>query len=423
MRKNEKVGILVGGGPAPGINSVINAVTIEAVNSGYSVIGIYEGFKYLEKGEKKIEFLNIPKVSRLHLVGGSVLKTSRTNPTKSEEKLKNVVETLKDMEIKYLVTIGGDDTAFGAMKVSEAAEYMGYDLRVAHVPKTIDNDLPLPAGIPTFGYETARAEGARLASILAEDARTSGRWYIVICMGRKTGHLALGVGKSAGATLTLIPEEFVNAGKKITLKLIVDHIVGSILKRLCNGLSYGLAILAEGFLEFLDPKELETYLTSHESLEKDEYGHIRLSELNFSDIIKHAVKMRLKEFDINMGLVDQEFGYELRCLGPCASDIDYTRNLGYAAIDFLRKGDKNAMITIQGDQVVPMYFKEIFDPETQKTKVRYVDTNSLSFKIAQEYMIRLEKSDFADEEQLKKLAHTVHLSPKKFREEFEYLVK
>jgi len=422
MKKSKKLGILVGGGPAPGINSVISGVTIEAINNGYSVIGIYDGFKHLEQGKKNIEFLSIPKVSRIHLTGGSILRTSRANPTKGEDKLKNVVETLKDMEINYLVTIGGDDTAFGAMKVSETAEYMGYDLSVAHVPKTIDNDLPLPAGIPTFGFETARAEGARLSSILAEDAKTSGRWYIVICMGRKAGHLALGIGKSAGATLTLIPEEFYQAGKQITLKLIVDHIVGSIIKRLSNDLGYGVALIAEGFLEFLDPEELRKQLTSHETLERDEYDHIRLSELNFSDILKNAVKRRLKEFEINLRLVDQEFGYELRCVGPCAYDIDYTRNLGYGAFDFLRNGGKNALISIQGDQIVPLPFKEIFDPETQKTKVRYVDVNSLSFKIAKEYMIRLEKSDFEDEEQLKKLAQTSHVSVKKFRQEFEYLV-
>jgi len=320
------------------------------------------------------------------------------------------------MELNYLVTIGGDDTAFGAMKVSEMAEYMGYDLRVAHVPKTIDNDLPLPAGIPTFGFETARAEGARLASILAEDARTSGRWYVVICMGRKAGHLALGIGKSAGATITLVPEEFTG---RITLKLLVDHIAGSIMKRLTVDAGYGVALLAEGFLEFIDPKELEALLTSHESLERDDYGHIRLSELNFSDIVKTAVKNRLKEFDIKIRLVDQEFGYELRCVNPCAFDIDYTRNLGYAAFDFLRNGGKNALISIQGDQIVPLPFKEIFDPETQKTKVRYVDINSLSFKIATEYMIRLEKSDFEDEEQLSRLAQIAHVSVSKFREEFK----
>jgi 6-phosphofructokinase 1 len=420
MKKSKNLGILVGGGPAPGINSVISAVTIEAINSGYSVIGFYEGYKHLEQGKKNIEFLSIPKVSRIHLTGGSILRTSRANPTKSQEKLRNVVETLKDMEISHLVTIGGDDTALGTMKVAEMAEYMNYDLRVAHVPKTIDNDLPLPPGIPTFGFETARAEGARLASILAEDAKTSGRWYIVNCMGRKAGHLALGIGKAAGATLTLIPEEFFG---KISLKLIVDSIVGSVIKRLSNGMGYGVALVAEGFLEFLDPKELETHLTSHESIERDDYGHIRLSELNFSDIVKSAVKSRLKDFNIQLRFVDQEFGYELRCVGPCAFDIDYTRNLGYAAFDFLRNGGKNALISIQAEQIVPLPFKEIFDSETQKTKVRYVDVNSLSFKIAKEYMIRLEKSDFEDKEQLSRLAHAANLSVKNFKEEFEYLVK
>jgi 6-phosphofructokinase 1 len=418
--ENKKLGILVGGGPAPGINSVISSATIEAIKKGFSVIGIYEGFKHLQERDKLIEFLNIQKVSRLHLEGGSILRTSRTNPTKSEEKLKNVVETLKDMEITHLITIGGDDTAYSSMKVSEFARFIGYKLKCAHVPKTIDNDLPLPAGIPTFGFETARSEGSRIISTIAEDARTSGRWFVVVAMGRKAGHLALGIGKSAGATLTLIPEEFEG---RISMKLIVDLIVGSIIKRLVQHHNYGVAIVAEGFMEFLEESELKQYLTGLESIEKDDYGHIHLSDLNFSDIVKFGVRKRLKEFDLDIRIIDQELGYELRCVDPTPFDIDYTRNLGYAAVDFLVRGGSDSLISIQGDQIVPIAFSQIIDPKTKRTQVRFVDTNSLVFKIAKEYMIRLIPEDFENPDNLRSLARAVNMSAKQFREEFEHVVE
>ncbi len=420
--KGKKLAILVGGGPAPGINSVISSVTIEAIKKGASVIGIYEGYHHLEKRQKNIEFLSIPKVSRIHLAGGSILKTSRANPTKSEEKLRNVAETLMDMDISYLTTIGGDDTAFSARKVAEYAKVLNYDLRVAHVPKTIDNDLPLPPGIPTFGYETARAEGTRIVSTLMEDARTSGRWFIVIAMGRKAGHLALGIGKSAGATLTLVPEEFAGSMGKVTLDHVIDSIAGAIIKRKSIGYNYGVAVVAEGFFEFMEQKDIEKYMTKMESIERDEHGHIRLAELNISDIIKYGVKNKLKKFDLKPTIVDQELGYELRCVAPCSFDIEYTRNLGYAAVDFLSNGGSNALISIQQDSIVPIPFDELMDPNTGKTKVRLVDTSSLSFTIAREYMIRLTKEDFEDEERLALLAKSAHTSVKEFRKEFSHTV-
>jgi len=420
MLKGKKLAILVGGGPAPGINTVISSVTIEAIKKGVSVIGIYEGYEHLEKCEKHIEFLSIPKVSRIHLTGGSILKTSRANPTKSEEKLRNVVETLQDMEINFLVTIGGDDTAFSSMKVAEYAKFIGYDLQTAHVPKTIDNDLPLPAGIPTFGYETARSEGARILSTLAEDARTSGRWYIVIAMGRKAGHLALGMGKAAGATLTLIPEEFL---ERVSLDLVIDTIAGAIIKRMAQNNNYGVAVVAEGFFEFISPEEIKKHITKLETIETDEHGHIRLSELNISDVIKYGVKKRLAKFDIKPRIVDQELGYELRCIAPCPFDVEYTRNLGYGAVDFLHKGGTQALISIQGDNIVPIPFSEILDKDTGKTKVRLVDKSSLQFIIAREYMIRLTKEDFEDPEKLDELAKVARITPREFREQFEYVIK
>ncbi len=416
---NKRYGILVGGGPAPGINSVISSVTIEASKRGHSVIGIYDGFRHLMAGETDIEFLTIPKVTRIHRMGGSILRTSRANPTKQENELRTTVETLKDIGITHLVTIGGDDTLFSATTVAEySRKYLNYNLSFCHVPKTIDNDLPLPAGIRTFGFETARAEGARMVHTYFSDARATGRWFVVVAMGRKTGHLALGIGKSASATLTLIPEEFPG---RISLKLVVDILAAAVIKRRAMGTHHGVAIVAEGFLEFIDEDELKKLTTSHQSLSYDDHGHLRLSELNFSDILKFALSQRLKEFGIEMRIVDQEIGYELRCVSPCAYDIDYTRNLGFGAVQFLEEGKSDAMITIQGDRIVPMTFQELQDPESGKTRVRHVDTNCLSFQIAKEYMIRLDKADLEDKEFLMKLAAAAHCSPKEFRKHFEYV--
>ena len=214
----QTVAIVCGGGPAPGMNGVISAVTLEAHRQGWDVLGMYEGFSHLAKGEKKYVKLTDDDVSRIHLQGGCVLQMSRYNPTKKEEDLSAVVNTLKELGVTYLVTIGGDDTAFSSMTVAAHATKSGHTIRSVHVPKTIDNDLPLPEGIPTFGFETARALGALEAANLMEDARTANqRWYFVVAMGRTAGHLALGIGKAAGAPVTVIPEEF--SAEKIRQKL------------------------------------------------------------------------------------------------------------------------------------------------------------------------------------------------------------
>src|SRR5437762_1070602 len=147
-----KLALVVGGGPAPGINGVISAVTIEAISHGVEVFGVRDGFKHLVRGGSE----HIRKLS-------------------------------------------------------------------------IDDDLPLPGSTPTFGFETARQLGVLLVRNIAEDARTTSRWYLIVSMGRAAGHLALGIGKAAAATLTIIPEEF--RGRRVTLDEICDLIHGSLIKR------------------------------------------------------------------------------------------------------------------------------------------------------------------------------------------------
>ena len=273
MASAGKLAILVGGGPAPGINSVIGSATVKAINEGFDVLGIQDGFKHLVKRDPSCARpLSINDVSRIHLRGGSVLGTARENPTSSDDKMKAVVDTLTELGVTHLVTIGGDDTAKSSATVADWS-----NIRTVHVPKTIDNDLPLPPHIPTFGFQTARHVGAELVQNLMEDARATRRWYIVVAMGRQAGHLALGIGKASGATLTLIREEF-EQQQYVPFAHICDIIEGTIIKRRAMGRQYGVAVLAEGIIEKLDPKELADL----QDVEKDEHGHIRFAEVDLA---------------------------------------------------------------------------------------------------------------------------------------------
>jgi ATP-dependent phosphofructokinase / diphosphate-dependent phosphofructokinase len=418
----ERLGILVGGGPAPGINSVISAVTIEAINSGLEVIGIYDGFEHLMKGRTDmVRQLTIPDVSRIHFDGGSILRTSRANPTRTPEDLQNTVKALRELGIRYLVTIGGDDTAFSASEVVKAA---GGNIRVAHVPKTIDNDLPLPGGMPTFGFETARHVGTELVRNLMEDSRTTNRWYFVVAMGRKAGHLALGIGKAAGATITVIGEEFPK--ERITLAEVCDVLEGAILKRRVMGRKDGVAVIAEGIGEKIDPEELAKI--PGVEVERDPHGHIRLGEIPLATILKREIQRRFKERGEKMTIVDVTLGYELRCAPPIPFDIDYTRTLGYGAVKFLLsepKDDKvkeGGMVCLVGGRLEVLPFDELRDPVTGRTKVRLVDINSEHYKVAREYMIRLEREDLENPEMLAKLAAAAKMTPEEFKKKFAHVV-
>ena len=410
------IGILVGGGPAPGINAVINAAVLQACQHNRPVYGIFHGFKYLMQGKLVGEPLTPQRVAYIHKEGGSILFTNRANPTKSFETLKNCVEALLGAGITSLVSIGGDDTAYSASRVAKyAQETMGVPFTSVHVPKTIDNDLPLPEDVPTFGFETARGLGSQLVSNLKRDAQTSQHWFIVLSMGRKAGHLALGIGKSAVATITLIPEEW--QGREILLQEVVDILATTILLRLLEGKPYGVAILAEGILENLSHDDLRVL----DRVERDEHGHIRLAEVNFLDILKKRLEEDLDGMGVHLRLVKHVMGYELRCAPPCAYDVEYTRSLGEAAIEFLLEGGSNAIITLQHGQIVPIPYDEMIDPETGRTEVRMVNTSSYSYQSSYKFMTRLKPEHASDPTLFERLAGLTNLTPEQFTAAFGYL--
>jgi len=413
MEHHRKLAILVAGGPAPGINSVIGAATIRAALEGIDVVGVRDGFEWLMHGDvDHVTPLTIDAVSRIHFRGGSHIGISRENPTGDPTHLEKVVTSLLRLDVTRLITIGGDDTAFSAMKVEERAAGR---IQVVHVPKTIDNDLGLPPMVSTFGFETARHYGAEIVKNLMVDAKTTSRWYFVVTMGRKAGHLALGIGKAAGATLTLIPEEFATP---IRLKTIVDTLVGAIVKRLSYGRRDGVAIVAEGVVLDVEPSDLEAL----NEVERDAHGHLRIAEVNIGEILKAQVAARLKALGVKTTLVAKNIGYELRCADPIPYDIEYARDLGYCAAKYLLAGGNAAMISMQGGHFVPIPFASLINPDTGRMRVRLVDTHSTRYAIARRYMIRLRRDDFEDPHELAKFAATVAMSLEEFRQQFEYLV-
>ena len=414
MTTNEKLAILVGGGPAPGINSVIGAATIRANLSGVEVLGIQDGFKWLIEGDtSRVTAMTIADTSRIHFRGGSTLGISRANPTKSPELLTKCLDTLDRLGVGMLITIGGDDTCFSSSSLAKASRGA---LRVVHVPKTIDNDLDLPQDVYTFGFQTARHIGVEIVKNLMVDAKTTSRWYFVVAMGRKAGHLALGIGKSAGATLTLVSEEFENP---VALSKVVDTLAGAIIKRLSQGRPDGVAVLAEGLVEHIRPSDIEGL----EGIERDAHGHIRIAEVDFGNMVKQAVKKQLGTMGIATTIATKDIGYEVRCADPIPFDMEYTRDLGYCAARHVIEGGSEALISMQRGRFVPVPFAQIMDPVTGRMRVRMVDITSDRYKIARTYMLRLKMEDLDDTVELAHLAQAANMTPTAFKQRFGYLVE
>lgn len=412
-KTKEIVGIIVGGGPAPGINGVISAATIEAINEGKTVIGIRGGFKALFEGHAECAVpLTIENVSMIHTLGGSILRTSRDDHGSAKEKFKTLMSSLKRLGIKYLITIGGEGTLYMANWIEREARGL---ISVAHVPKTIDNDIPLPGSNYTFGYQTARHWGVEIVRNIIQDAKTTGRWYFITTMGRHAGHLALGMGKAAGATITLISEEF---EEKLSFRKAADILTGSIIKRLSMNRDYGVAVLAEGMAEKFDPEELARL----DHIERDETGRVRLSEIQLGRVLKNFVRETLESMGISVTIVDKNIGYELRAADPIPFDVEYTRDLGYGVVRYLMRGGSGSMIIFDNGHLRPVPFVEMIDYATGRVKIRTVDINSETYRVGRKYMIRLEKEDFSGP-RLEKISHTARMTPLEFRKRFEYILE
>ena len=403
----KRIGVVVGGGPAPGTNGVIGAAAIEAIKVGCVPIGFHDGFDWLaQRYTDEQHELTIDEVSRVHLDGGVFLGSSRRDVGRDPESLENTIAALAKLKIDALVCIGGDDMVRSAV----ALERRG-TVKVVQVPKSIDNDMWLPLPLATLGYETARHVGVGIVRSLMEDAKTTGRWYLGVTMGRPTGHLTVGIGKAVSATCTIIPEEFPET--PISLAAIVDIVEGSIIKRRAMGRSHGVVLLSEALVERFSPREIAEL----QDVDRDAQGNIRVTEIDLGRKVKNEVQVRLEQRGIKVTVVDKTIGYELRCAPPIPFDAEYARDLGYAAVTYLLDGGSGALVTIQGGEFTPIPFAEVLDPGGAGRR-RPVDVTTESYRVAREYMVRLGPRDFADPAWVTALAKAAGLDDDTFRARF-----
>ncbi len=383
---NESIAILCAGGPAPGINTVIGSVTKVFLNAGYNVIGIHEGFKTIFTDQPNIEKLDFIFADSIYSRGGSALRMSRYKPKDEEFKVDFFVKN----NVKLLVTIGGDDTASTANRLSKFLEKNKVKVANIHVPKTIDNDLPLPEGIPTFGYHSAKEEGVRIGTTIYEDARTSGNWFVISAMGREAGHLAFGIGTACHFPMIIIPEMFNKT--KITFDKITRMIISSMIKRKLMSIGYGVAIVSEGVFHFMSDEEIEG---TGVNFTYDEHGHPELGNVSKSHIFNMLVQRKLKKLNISVKSRPNEIGYELRCTRPIAYDLTYATMLGTGIIKLFQEGLTGCMIvqTHNGD-IAPLYLKDVED-EHGKIKPRLVNIDSGRVKLVFENNLHyITKNDY-----------------------------
>jgi phosphofructokinase-like protein len=321
-----KVGVLSGGGDAPGINAVFRAIVRKGIqNYGYEIVGIRDGWRGLLEGE--FLPLNLNTVSGILPRGGSILGTSRTNPFKREKGPETILENAEKTGIDAVVVIGGDDTLSVAYKMGD------FGLKCVGIPKTIDNDL---AGTDyTFGFNTAVAIATEALDRLHTTAEAHNRVIILEVMGRYTGHIALEAGLAGGADVILIPEK----------PFDIDEVCEYIRHRQKRGRNFSLIVVAEG----AKPKDGKEIVYS-ESI--DEFGHISLGGVGY---------FLGKEIEKCTGIETRVvvLGHLQRGGSPTAFDRILATRFGIAAIDLVHEGKFGRMIAIQGNKIVSVPLKDV----------------------------------------------------------------
>ena len=364
--------ILCGGGPAPGMNSVSMSVAKTFLTKNFRVIGLHGGYSGLFSKNARTEDLTFAIADRYFNRGGSYLEMSRFKPTDADFENNFNLDLFKDNNIKLLVTIGGDDTASTANRISKFLAAKGYPIANIHCPKTIDNDLPLPANAPTFGYNSAKNEGAHLARTVYEDARTSGNWLVISAMGRTCGSLALGIGEATHCPMTIIPEMFNKT--EINLDKVVKLSISAILKRKAMGINYGTIVAAEGLFHEFKAEEMEA---AGVRFSYDDHGHPELGKVSKAVLFNDLLEAEFKKIGLKVKSRPVEIGYDVRCQDPVAYDLTYCTELAMGVYQLFSEGKTGCMVYVDAyGNVSPLYLADLQDPKTGKIPPRVVDINS-----------------------------------------------
>lgn len=324
-----KIGILTGGGDAPGLNAVIRAVVIRGAKEGHEFVGIKDGWKGLLT--KHTVQLKDTTVRHIISKGGTILGTSRTNPFKSEEDTKKLLKNIKALKLDALVCIGGDDT------LGVAAKLHKLKVNVVGVPKTIDNDL---SGTDfTFGFDTAVQNVTESIDKLTTTTEAHHRVMVVETMGRHAGWIAAYGGLSGGADIVLVPEESFN----------MEDICKTLKEKRKRGEHFSLVVVAEGAVVDMKAQEKGKAITSDESL--DAFGHVKLGGIG---------EYLAKELEKCTGFETRHvvLGHLQRGGSPTARDRVLATMYGYHAMGLVMKKKFGRMVCIRGNDVTDISIKE-----------------------------------------------------------------
>ena len=369
--------ILCGGGPAPGMNTVVFSVAKTFLEGGYRVIGLHGGYSGLFNENPRIEDIDFFKADSYFNRGGSYLQMSRFKPTDEDFEKRFNLKLFQENGIKLLVTVGGDDTASTANRIAKFLEARKYPIANIHIPKTIDNDLPLPNNTPTFGFNSAKQEGAHIARTIYEDARTSGNWLLISAMGRSAGHLALGIGEATHCPMTIIPEMFNKAD--ITIDKIIKLTLSAIIKRKLRGIDYGTVVVAEGVFHDLAADDIRQ---AGVSMTYDEHGHPELGKISKAVLFNELLEKEFKKIGLKVKTRPVEIGYDVRCQDPVAYDLSYCSELAMGAYDLFKHGETGCMVYVDAwGNASPLYLHDLQNAEG-KIPPRRVEING---GIAQKY--------------------------------------
>ncbi|MEG0517455.1 MAG: 6-phosphofructokinase [Bacteroidales bacterium] len=364
--------ILTGGGPAPGMNTVVGSIAKTFIQNDYRVLGLHGGYKGLFSPNPNFCELDFICADSIFNRGGSYLMMSRYKPTDVDFQENFNLDFFKNNNIQLLVTVGGDDTASTANRIAKFLEAKNYPIANIHVPKTIDNDLPLPQNIPTFGYQSAKGEGTKIAATIYEDARTSGNWFVVSAMGRSAGHLALGIGATCHYPMIVIPEMFNKTS--ITAEKIINMAISSIIKRKIMGIPYGCIMISEGVFHELSHKEVEA---SGVKFTYDEHGHPELGKISKAQMFNEMLDNKLNTLGISVKSRPVEIGYEVRCVTPFAYDLMYCSQLGMGVYKLFTEGITGCMVYLDlNGNIKSLFLKDMQDPKTGKIPPRGVNIHT-----------------------------------------------
>ncbi len=358
--------IICGGGPAPGINTVIASVAKAFIKDGYRVLGVHHGYKGLFSEEPEIKEFDFDHADRIFSRGGSTLIMARFKPKDSDFNTKIFVRE----NVKLLVTIGGDDTASTANRVTKYLASQNVLISNIHVPKTIDNDLPLPDRNPTFGFHSAKDEGVRIGNTIYEDARTARQWFVLSTMGRSAGHLAFGIATGCHFPMMIIPEMFNKTEASITK--IINLMISSIVKRKIMGINYGVALISEGVFHILDIDEL---IQRGINFTYDDHGHPELGNVSKAHIFNIILQQKLHELGLEVKSRPVELGYELRCARPIGFDLTLCTLLGLGVKKLFEEGISGCIVSANSIGDIKPLFLSDFEKDG-KIPPRLVDMNS-----------------------------------------------